>query len=139
MRRFLLIVISALTGACFAVLAALSIAAAIHPPRRFHPFSVVIAVVSVVFGFIALRAAIKGRHEEEMALVNALRRGMFGAFVGLVAMVVVFLFFRPDENALFAHALGDPAYIFTDFRLLAGSVLLGFGTGLVVGMPCHSE
>ena len=136
MRRFVTIVISSATGVCFATLAGLSIAEFVHPYRARHPFSAVIAVFSVLVGYLAFRAAIGGK-SDALTLVTSLRRGMLGAFVGLVAMVVIIIIFREDTNPYIAHALGNPAYSFTDFRLLAGSVLLGFGTGFVIAMPRH--
>ncbi len=136
MRRFVIIVISAATGVCFATLAGMSIAEFVHPVRARHPFSCVIAVFSVFVGYLAFRAAISGK-SDELTLVTSLRRGIVGALVGLLAMVLVIFLFRDDTNPYIAHALGNPAYSFTDFRLLAGSVLLGFGTGFVIAMPRH--
>lgn len=132
--RILIISISAATGMCFAVLAGLSISAIAVPVRRFHPFSIVIAAVAICLGYLAYRAAIAGKADEE-TLVGSLRRGIFGAFVGLILIIAFLFMFGADTRALLAHALDQPAPGFTTFRVLIASVLLGFGTGFVVGMP----
>ncbi len=134
MGRFIVTAISAATGVCFAVLAGLSISAILRPFRTVHPFSFVIAAVSVYLGYIAFRASTSGR-TDEMTVVTSLRRGIMGAFVGLIAMAAVLILFRTDTNPFLAHALGNPAYSFTDYRLLAAAVLLGFGIGFVIAMP----
>lgn len=136
MRRFLITGISAATGVCFAVLAGLSLSAIVSRTHRFHPFSVVIAVVSIVFGYVAFRAATTSK-TDEMTLVTALRRGMLGAFVGLLIAVVMLFLFREDTFPYLAHALGNPAYVIDNFRLLSAGVLLGFGVGFVIAMPKH--
>ena len=136
MRRFLITVIGAATGVCFAVLAGLSLSAIVSRTHRFHPFSVVIAVVSIFFGYIAFRAAIAGK-TDEMTLVTSLRRGLVGAFVGLIAMVALILMFRENLYPYLAHSLGNPAYVVSNARLLTASLLLGFGVGFVVAMPRH--
>jgi len=128
--RVLIIAISAVTGVCFAVLAGLSVSAMAAPFRRFHFFSVVIAVVSIFVGYLAFRAATSG-HTDKVTVVNALFRGMVGAFVALLVILALLLMFRPDAQSFLAHALGRPSYTFTIFRLLVASVLLGFGTGFV--------
>jgi FtsH-binding integral membrane protein len=132
--RFLITGISAATGACFAALAGLSLSAMVLPVRRFHVFSIVIAVVAICLGYLAFRAATAGKTDEETVL-GSLRRGLIGAFVGLIVIMAFLLMFRSATHAFLAHALGKPASIFTDFRLLLASVLLGFGTGFVVRMP----
>jgi hypothetical protein len=132
--RVLFIGISAATGVCFAVLAGLSISAMAMPVRRFHLFSVVIAVVAICLSLTAFRAAIAGNTDEETA-VASLRRGIIGALIGLMVIVAALLLFRTDTQGFLAHALGKPASSLTTFRLLAVSVLLGFGTGFVVRVP----
>ena len=135
--RVLIVAISAATGACFAALAGLSISAMVLPVRRFHSFSLVIAVAAVCLGCVAFRAAIAGRTDEE-AMAASLRRGMLGALIGLVAIIAVLLMFSAETHGYVAHALGRRTSSFTTFRLLVGAVLLGFGSGFVVGMPAGS-
>ncbi len=132
--RILITGISAATGTCFAVLAGLSISAVAFPVRRFHVFSIVVAAVAICLAYLAFRAAIAGKTDEE-TLAASLHRGIIGAFVGLIVMVAFLIMFRPDTYAFLAHALGKPASSFTTFRLLVASVLLGFGAGFVLRMP----
>jgi hypothetical protein len=97
-------------------------------------FSVVIAVVAICLGLMAFRAAIAGNTDEETA-VASLRRGIIGAFIGLLVIAAFLLMFRTDTQGFLAHAMGKPASSFTTFRLLMASVLLGFGAGFVVRLP----
>ena len=135
--RFLIIAISVVTGACFTVLAGLSISVIVVPVRRFHVTSVVLATVAICLGWLAFRAAIAGfTHEEtDESVVAPMRRGMIGAFLGLILVVALLLMFGADARSLLAHALGQRSSSFTPFRLLIAGVLLGFGTGFVVGIP----
>lgn len=135
--RFLIIAISVLTGACFTVLAGMSVSAIAVPVRRFHVTSVVIAAVTICLGWMAFRAAMAGfSHEEtEESVVAPMRRGMIGAFIGLIVVVALLLMFGSDAISLLAHALGQHSSSFTPFRLLIAGVLLGFGTGFVVHIP----
>lgn len=132
--RFLIIAISSVTGACYAALAGLSISAIVVPVRRFHVLSIVIAAVAIALAYLAFRAAIAGQTDEETVIASA-RRGMIGAFVGLIVIVVLLIMFKADMQGFFAHALGKRASSFTTFRLLSASVLLGFGAGFVARIP----
>jgi hypothetical protein len=135
--RFLIIAISVVTGACFTVLAGLSISVIAVPVRRFHVTSVVLAVVTICLGWLAFRAAMAGFHHEETdeSLIAPMRRGVIGAFVGLIIVVALLVMFGADARSLLAHALGTRTSNFTAFRLLIAGVLLGFGTGFVVRIP----
>ena len=135
--RVLIIAISVLTGACFTVLAGLGISASVVPIRRFHVTSVVVAAITICLGWLAFRAAIAGFHHEETeeSLVAPMRRGVIGAFVGLILVVALLLMFGADARSLLAHALGTRTSSFTPFRLLVAGVLLGFGAGFVVRSP----
>lgn len=136
--RLLIVGISTATGASFAVLAGMGISAATTPVRRFHAFSIVIAVVAVVLGYLAFRAALAG-NTGGRTLVDSLRAGMLGAFVGLLVMFLFLVGYKSDTQGFLAHALGKPASAFTINRLLVISVLLGFGTGFVVRVPKGPE
>ena len=128
--RILIVTISAVTGACFAVLAGLSIAAMVMPFRQRHVLSLVIAVVSLWIGYMAFRAARVG-HTDKVTRRQSLVRGVIGALVGVLAMFALLLLFRPDAQSTIAHALGQPSAGFTAARLLIASSLLGFGAGFV--------
>jgi len=133
--RFLITAISVLTGASFTVLAGLSISVIVVPVRRFHVTSVVLAAVTICLGWMAFRAAMAGfTHEEtDESVVAPMRRGVIGAFLGLVVVVALLLLFGADASSLLAHSLRSSS--FTPFRLLIASVLLGFGTGFVARIP----
>jgi hypothetical protein len=135
--RFLIIAISVVTGACFTVLAGLSISVIVVPVRRFHVTSVVLAAVTICLGWLAFRSAIAGfTHEEtDESVVAPMRHGMIGAFLGLILVVALLLMFGADARSLLAHALGQRSSSFTPFRLLIAGVLLGFGTGFVMRIP----
>lgn len=130
--RVLITVIGATIGACFTMVAILSIHASVAPARRFHVSSVIVAVISVCLAILAFRVAAMETDEE--ALISSLRRGMFGAFVALV-VICIFLFMLGDETrAVLAHSLSMPTSSFPTSLLLVGSVLLGFGAGFVLHM-----
>ena len=128
--RILIVAISAATGACFAALAGLSIAAIVTPFRTRHVLSFVFAAVSLAFGYLAFRAARAG-HTDKVTQRQSLVRGVIGALVGVLAMFALLLLFRPDAQTTIAHALGRPSAGFTATSLLIGSALLGFGAGFV--------
>ena len=136
--RMVIIIISAVTGTCFAVLAGLSISAIITPFRSVHAFSFVIALVSICIAYLALRAAKAGRTGKGTAAAS-LASGIVGALVGLLAMMAILLMFRPDAQSFLAHCLGKPASGFTTTRLMVVAVLLGFGTGFVARVPRTSR
>lgn len=130
--RVLITVIAATIGACFTMIAILSIHASVAPARRFHISSVVVAVISVCLAILAFRVAAMETDEE--ALISSLRRGMFGAFLALV-MICIFLFMLGDQTrSVLAHSLNMPTSSFATSSVLVGSVLLGFGAGFVLHM-----
>ena len=134
MRRHLIVVISAVTGVCFAALAGQSIAEMAFPVRQVHLITPVLAIVSGALGYAAFRAAIAGETDAE-ALAAALHGGMLGALVGVVAIILLVVMFQDATHAFFAHAVGKRSSIFSDYSLLAAGLLLGFGTGFVVRVP----
>jgi hypothetical protein len=133
--RVLIIAISAATGTCFAVLAGLSISVLAVPVRRFHTMSIVLAGVTIYLAFRAFRAAVSGFRDEEAdeTLVLLLRHGMLGALLGLILIIALISMFGTEARSFLAHALGQRTSGFTPFRLLGAAVLLGFGTGFIVG------
>jgi uncharacterized membrane protein len=136
--RAALIIISAVTGTCFAVLAGLSLSAIVTPFRRVHVFSFVIAIVSIGIAYLSIRAAKAGRTGKGTAAAS-LASGIIGALIGLLAMMAILIMFRPDAQSSLAHALGQPASGFTTTRLMVAAVLLGFGTGVVSRIPRSSR
>jgi hypothetical protein len=129
--RIFITVISAAIGACFTMLAALSIKAAIAPVRRFHASSVVVAAVTICLAFLAFRAAAVAETDEE-TLLRSLWAGMVGAFVALIITIVGLFAFGDNTRSLLAHAFSYPTSSFTTSLLLIASMPLGFGAGLVL-------
>jgi len=128
--RVAVTVISAAIGACFAMLAVLSIKAAVAPARRFHVSSLVIAVPAVCLTLLAFREAATDSDEENM--ISSLRLGMLGAFLAFV-VICVFLFMYGDHTRSFlAHALSMPTSSFPTAWVLIACVVLGFGAGFVL-------
>jgi hypothetical protein len=74
--------------------------------------------------------------EAEETVVAPQLRGIVSALVGLIFIVALLLLFGTDAWGFLAHAVGKPTSSFTPVRLLAAAVLLGFGTGFVVRVPC---
>jgi hypothetical protein len=130
--RVLSVGISSAIATCFAVLAGLSISVAVVPARRFHILSIIISGVSIVFAYIAFRAAAASRTNKE-TLLASLRGGVVGALLSVVLIVGLLLMFGDETRAALAHALARPTSVFTALRLLVTSAALGFGTGFVVG------
>jgi uncharacterized membrane protein len=137
--RTVIVLISAAAGVCFAALTALSIRAALFPARRFHVFSIVIAVVAICFACLALRAAFTAGGADEDSMLLSLRHGMFGAFAGLILSVLSLVLFGDTTRSFVAHALNRPTSTLTTFLLLVASVLLGFAAGFVVRKPANSR
>lgn len=129
--RVLMTVMSAAIGACFSLIAGLSIKAAAAPVRRFHFASVVIAAIAVGLACLAFRAAAL-RDIDEETLFTSLRRGMVGAFLGLVVVSVFLFLYGDDTRALLAHAFSSPTSSFTASPMLIVSALLGFAAGFVI-------
>ena len=132
--RYLITVISALAGTCFAVLAGLSLSAVIFPVRRFQALSVVIAVAALWLGYLAFRAALAGDVGEGAAL-RAFHRGVGGALIAVLVMTALLLLFGSATRAFIAHSFGKSTMALPTFRLLLLSALLGFGAGFVLRMP----
>lgn len=129
--RVLMTVISASIGACFSLIAWLSIKAAVAPVRRFHIASVVIAAFAVALACLAFRAAAL-RDTDEETLFTSLRRGMVGAFLGLVVLSVFLFLYGDSTRAMLAHAFSRPTSSFTTSPVLIASALLGFAAGFVI-------
>jgi len=128
--RVAITVISAAMGACFAMLAALSIKAAVAPVRRFHPASVVIAVLAVCLALLAFRQAATDSDEESM--ISSLRLGMLGAFLAFLVICVSLFMYGDHTRSFLAHALSMPTSSFPTASVLIACVVLGFGAGFVL-------
>jgi small-conductance mechanosensitive channel len=128
--RIAVTAISAAMGACFAMLAVLSIRAAVEPARRFHISSVVIAVLAVCLAILAFREAASESDDERM--ISSLRLGMFGAFLAFVLICVLLFMFGDHTRSFLAHALSMPTSSFPTPWVLIACVVFGFGVGFVL-------
>jgi hypothetical protein len=123
-------VIGAAIGACFTMLAILSVKAAVAPVRRFHISSVVIAVIA---GSLALLAFCEAAAEsDEDRMISSLRLGMLGAFLAFVVICVFLFMFGDHTRSFLAHALSMPTSSFPTPAVLIACVVLGFSVGFVL-------
>jgi type IV secretory pathway VirB2 component (pilin) len=112
----------------------MSVSAMAVPVRNFHILSAVIAAAAIGLAYVAFRAATVGKTDSD-TMLRSLCRAIGGAFIGLIAVIVIRLMFGTETHGLLAHALGKSASTFTTFQLMIASALLGFGGGFVVRMP----
>ena len=132
-RHWLVAIIGAVFGVCFAALAARSISVLAITPHYFRISSLVFAIVSGCLSYLAFRAATSGRTDER-SLHRASMGGLGGAFVGFAIACTAYLMFRQTARAYFAHPLGMHFSQLTMSRLLIALVCLGFGAGFALRM-----
>jgi hypothetical protein len=132
-RRWLVSMIGAVSGVCFAALAARSISVLAITPHFFKVSSLVFAVIAASLSYISFRASTSGR-TDEASFLRALSGGVGGALVGLIIVIVAYAMFREATRAYFAHPLGLHFSQVTTFRLVAGLLCLGFGAGFALRM-----
>lgn len=132
-RRWLVSIIGAVSGVCFAALAARSISVLAITPHFFTASSVVFAAVSACLSYVAFRASTSGRTDQE-SFLRALLGGVGGALVGLIVVIVAYAMFRQATRAYFAHPLGLHFSQVTTLRLLVAFLFLGFGAGFALRM-----
>lgn len=134
--RIVTILISVAMATCSTLVVGLGIREFVAPVRRFHSFSIVIAVLAICVTYFALRSAM-ARDTDEETMLASLRRGMIASFLALVLIIVLLFAFGDETRSFLAHALGEPTSSFTTIRLLVASVILGFGTGFVLRTPAR--
>jgi hypothetical protein len=125
--------IGAVSGVCFAAVAARSISVLAITPHFFRISSVVFAAVSACLSYVAFRASTSGRTDKE-SFLRALLGGVGGALIGLIIVSVAYVMFRGATRAHFAHPLGLHFSQVTMFRLLVAFLCLGFGAGFALRM-----
>jgi hypothetical protein len=128
--RWIVAIIGAETGLCFIGLAERSISILVIAPNF---FTAGFTGVAAWFPYVAFRAAISGRTDEDSVL-EALRAGIVGAFVGLLIFMASFAMFGQTIRTYFAHPLGLHTSQLSMFHLLEAFVWLGFGAGFVLRM-----
>lgn len=130
-RGWATILIGAVSGVCFAALAARSISVLAITPHFFRASSLLVAIVTAFLSYVAFRAATSGRTDEE-SFLRALAGGVGGALVGFVVVAVGYLMFRQATRAYFAHPIGLRFSQVTMFELVVALLCLGFAAGFVL-------
>jgi uncharacterized membrane protein len=125
-------IVGAVSGVCFAALAARSIGVLAITPH-FRASSLVFAVVTFCLSYVAFRAATSGRTDEETFL-RALAGGVGGALVALIIIGSSYVMFRQATRAYFAHPIGLHFSQVTMSRLVTAFLCLGFAAGFVLRM-----
>jgi len=133
-RRWLITIIGAVSGVCFAFLAARAIGVLVITPNHYAAGAVTCAVVCACLSYASFRAGMSGR-TDHASFQQAMVGGILGAFGGLVVMLLAYVFYRNGARAQFAHAVGLHFQQVTLGRLLAALVLLGFGGGFALRLP----
>lgn len=93
--------IGALSGVCFATLAARSISVLAITPHFFRISSVVFAAVSAWLSYVAFRAATSGR-TDPASFQRALLGGVGGTLVGFIIVIIAYAMFGQATRAYFA-------------------------------------
>ncbi len=123
--------IGAVSGVCFAALAARSISVLAITPNFFRLSSIVFAAVSACLSYVAFRAATSGR-TDTASFQRALLGGMGGAFVGLIIVLLAYTMFRQAARGYFAHPVGLRYSQVTMLRLFVAFLCLGFAAGFAL-------
>jgi divalent metal cation (Fe/Co/Zn/Cd) transporter len=126
--------IGAVSGVCFAVLAARAIGVLVITPGHWRASSAVFAAVGAVFSYFSFRAARLGR-TDHASFQHGLAGGVIGAFAGVLIAFVAYLLYRNGARAYFAHPLGLHFQQVTLGILMAALMFLGFGAGFALRMP----
>ncbi len=133
-RHLLITLIGAVSGVCFAVLAARAIGELVITPNHFQPAAVVVGIICAVLSYVCFRAATSGR-TDQTSFQRGLIGGILGIFAGSIIVLLAYLFYRNGARAQFAHAVGLHFQQVTLGRLLTVLVLLGFGGGFALRLP----
>ena len=130
-RGWATIVIGAVSGVCFAALAARSISVLAITPHHFRLSSLVVAIIMVFLSYLAFRAATSGRTDEE-SFLRACATGVGGSLLAFGVIAVMFIMFRQAMRAYFAHPIGLHFSQVTMIELVVALLCLGFAAGFVL-------
>jgi hypothetical protein len=136
-RRWSIPLIGAVSGVCFAVLAARAVGVLFITPGHFRADSAVFAAIGALFSYLSFRAARLGR-TDQASFQHALVGGLIGAFAGLLIVLGAYVMYRNAARAYFAHPIGLRFQQVTLGTLLVALVLLGFGAGFALRMRTMS-
>ncbi|MBV9086564.1 MAG: hypothetical protein JOY79_03695 [Acidobacteriaceae bacterium] len=132
--RWIVIIIGAATGVCFAILAGRAVSVLAITPHYFRGSSLVFAGISAWIAYRALEAATSGGTDEE-SIVRGLRGGIVGGFLGLLVAATSFFSFGQTARTYFTHPLGWHTSDISMFWLSVALLLLGFLAGFVLLIP----
>lgn len=126
--RVLFTIIGAVSGVCFAVLAARAISVLVITPHHFRASSLGFALVTGVLSYRSFGAATRGR-TDAANFQRALLGGVVGAVAGFLIVVVLYAMFGQATRYYIAHAFGLYGWQTSMSQLLVAFVCLGFGAG----------
>ncbi len=129
--------IGAVSGVCFAALAARALGVLLLTPR-FRAFSLVYAAITAVLSYFSFRAATAGQ-TDEASFLRAFWGGCGGASAGLLIVFAAYVMFRDGVRVYLARPLGLHLSEVTMFRVVVASLLLGFATGFALRTPTHGR
>jgi hypothetical protein len=130
-RRWVVTLIGAVSGVCFAALAARSLGAMTLTPHFSRPLSLTYAAITAVLSYISFRAATAGR-TDVASVLRALWGGFAGAAAGLVIVFASYLMFRDSVRVYICRPLALHLSQVTMFRLVLGFLCLGFAAGFAL-------
>jgi hypothetical protein len=124
-------IIGAVSGVCFAALAARCLSVVAISPHYWRTSSVVYAAITAILSYFAFRASTSGQTDED-SFMRAMWGGSAGAVVGALVIFAVFALFRENARAYFARPMGLHLSQVTNFRLIAAFLFLGFSGGFAL-------
>jgi hypothetical protein len=132
-RGWAITIIGAVSGVCFAALAARAISVLAITPNFFRASSLVVAIITAFLSYVAFRAATSGRTDEE-SFLRALAGGVGGALLAFMILAVGYIMFRQAIRAYLAHPIGLRFSQVTMVELVVALLCLGFAAGFVLRM-----
>ncbi len=128
-------IIGAVSGVCFAVLAARGLSVAVVT-AHFRVSALVYAAITAFLSYFAFRAALAGR-SDEASFVRAVWGGFGGLVVGMVVVFTAYAMLGDSMRTYVARPLGLHLSQVGMFRVTVGFVLLGFAGGFALRIETH--
>lgn len=124
-------IVGAVSGVCFAAVAAHGLAAAWITPHFSRPWSVGYIVIAAVFSYSCFRAATSGR-TDETSFLHALWGGFGGMVAGFAIVCAGYAMVRDSIRIYVARPLGLHLSQVTMTRLVLAFLLLGLAAGFAL-------
>ncbi len=137
-KRLLVTIVGAISGVCFAALAARSLGVLVITPGHVRVSSIVFALIAGYFSYRSFRAATSGA-TDTASIHQAVMGGVAGAVAGLIIVAVAYAMFNQTSRAYFAHPLGLHFQQLRMGSLLVSLMCLGFGAGFALRMPTRRK